>query len=97
MKHFSFRANVWRYPSFAGWHFVTVDKKISEKIKELQQGKLRRGFGAVAVTATLGRTSWKTSVFPDKRAGAYIMALKASVRKKEGVLEKDKVSISIKI
>jgi hypothetical protein len=46
---------------------------------------------------TIGKTKWKTSVFPDKRSGTYLLPLKAEVRKKEGIFSEDTVSLTIEL
>jgi hypothetical protein len=65
-----------------------VGKEISQKIKGS-----RKGSAFVRVRATLGKTSWTTTLFPTKD-GPYLLAIKADVRKKESVDEDDQVSIS---
>jgi len=35
------------------------------------------------VTATIGETRWKTSIFRDNRSAAYLLPIKASVRLRE--------------
>lgn len=84
------KSKVMLYPGMAGWHFAFVDKKSSEKIKKSQKGKKRIGWGSVPVTITVGKTAWKTSVFPDKD-GTYLLPLKAAVRKKEGIYAGDTI------
>ncbi len=81
---FKLKAKVWLYSGMAAWHFVTLPQKESELIKELFS-PLKRGFGSLPVNVTIGKTTWKTSIFPDKKAGAYILPLKAEVRKKEKI------------
>ena len=49
------------------------------------------------VTVTIGKTSWKTSIFPDKKAGAYLLLLKADVREKEGVRSGDTLTLVVEI
>jgi len=91
------KSEVWVYPGQSGnWHFVSVAKKISEMLKK-KFGERARGWGSLPVTATIGKTSWQTSIFPDKREGVYLLPLKASVRKKEGIFSGDKVPLSITI
>ncbi len=46
---------------------------------------------------TLGETRWKTSIFPDKKRGSYVLPLKASIRKKEHVFAEDTVALELKI
>lgn len=90
------RAKVWLYPGAAVWHFITLLKKESEEIKK-RFGAKRRGWGSLPVAVTIGKTSWRTSIFPDKKAGAYLLPLKAAVRRKEGIESGDTVAFSIKI
>jgi len=81
-----FTAKIWLYPGeSANWHFVTLDKASAEQVKTSQERVKRRGWGAVKVKATIGKTSWDTSIFPDKQSGRYLLPIKASVRKKEKV------------
>lgn len=89
-------AKVFLYPGMAGWHFVFLDKKNSEKIKK-KYGKSRRGFGAIRVAVTLGKTKWETSIFPDKKSDTYLLPLKAKVRYAEGIFDGDTVKFSIRI
>lgn len=90
------RAKVWLYPGMAGWHFVTLPKKQSREIKE-RFGDLSRGWGSLPVIVTIGKTRWKTSIFPDKKSGAYLLPLKADVRKKEEIAESDAITFSLDI
>jgi hypothetical protein len=93
----SFKANVWLYPGMSGWYFVSLPKALAEKVKAYQDGKPRRGWGAVAAEVTVGKTTWKTSIFPDKKSGSYLLALKVAVRKKEGIFVKDTISLKVEI
>jgi len=96
-KVYKVKAKVWLWPGEQGaWHFVHVDKKTSETIKA-KHTRVRRGFGSVRVVATIGKTSWKTSIFPDSRSGCYLLPLKASVRRAEGLAEGDSITFTLKI
>ncbi len=90
------RAGVWLYPGMAGWHFVTLPKKQSEQIKKIYSG-MKRGWGSLPVIVILGKTSWKTSIFPDKKAVAYLLPFRAEVRKKEGIKDGDMINFSLEI
>ncbi len=93
---FSFKAQVWLYPGKAGWHFVTLPKKLSAQIKSMTEGS-RNGWGSVRVAATIGKTTWKTSLFPDSKKYVYVLPLKADVRKKESANAGASVSVLIQI
>jgi Domain of unknown function (DUF1905) len=92
---YTMKEKVWLYPGdMAAWHFVTLTKKVGQEIKETW-GKSARGFGSLPVEVTIGKTVWKTSIFPDKRVGSYLLPLKAQVRRKEDIEEGDLVKFSI--
>ncbi len=94
----SFVARVWLYPgTSAAWRFVSLPVEEAARVRALQEGVSRRGWGAVKVRATIGATSWETSIFPDKKTGSYLLPLKASVRRKEGIFEKDRVGIVLEV
>ena len=95
-NHFTMRAKVWLYPGMAGWHFVTLPKKQSNLIKK-SFGAMKRGWGSLPVSVTIGKTTWNTSIFPDAKAGAYLLPLKANVRKKEKISVGDTTIVSIEL
>jgi len=93
---FKLKSEVWLYPGMVGWHFISVPKKQGEKIKKCFKSKTR-GWGSLPVLVTVGKTKWKTSIFPDKKSGTYLLPLKAAVRKKEEIMKGDIVNFSIEI
>lgn len=95
-KTYKVSAVVWLYPGMAGWHFVTLPKKTKENI-DFFFSHVKRGWGSLPVLVTLGKTTWKTSIFPDKESGSYILPLKAEIRKKEAINEGDDIKFSLKI
>ena len=82
------------YPGIGGWRFLMIPKKVGKEIKE-QFGKYAAGWGSLKVKVVLGKTSWKTSIFPDKKAGTYLLPLKAEVRKNEVIEDGAKVNFTI--
>ena len=95
-KTFKSKSEVWLYPGYAAWHFVSVSKKSSKVIKEAF-GKNARGWGSLPVKVEIGKTSWKTSIFPDKKSETYLLPVKKEVRKKEDIQVGDKVDFTIDI
>ncbi|TSC81757.1 MAG: protein of unknown function DUF1905 [Parcubacteria group bacterium Gr01-1014_20] len=95
-KEYKIKTNVWLYPGMAGWHFVNLPKKESREIGATF-GKVSRGFGSLPVTVTIGKTSWKTSIFPDKKSETYLLPLKAAIRKKERFGNGDHIAFLIKV
>lgn len=88
---FSQKAKVWVYPGPGGWHFITLDKKLSSQIRK----KYKKGF--VKIEATIGQSTWSTSLFPHKQSSSYLLCIKASIRKKEEILPDDEVKVQIKL
>lgn len=98
MKHNQYKIStyIWLYPGMAGWHFASVPPEVSDDIKN-QFGYLKRGWGSLPVIAKIGETSWKTSIFPDKQSGGYLLPIKAQVRKKEKISADDKIVLFLEI
>ena len=67
---------------------------LSRRIEGFAPGP-RPAFGSVRVIVSIGKTSWRTSLFPDKRAQAYLLPLKAEVRTRERIADGDIVDIKI--
>ncbi|MBW3650391.1 MAG: DUF1905 domain-containing protein [Actinobacteria bacterium] len=93
---FRFDAEVWLYADDGGWHFLTVPAELSEEI-EVRTSCQRRGFGSVRVRVTIGVTSWTTSVFPDKKRGAYVLPVKKDVRRAEDFAAGDRVDVTLEL
>ncbi len=89
-------SKVWLYPGNAAWHFITIPKDISDDIKK-SFGDRARGWGSIPVEVKLSSTTWKTSIFPDKKEGAYVLPLKAEVRKKENIHVGDHLNLLLEI
>lgn len=90
------RSKVWLYDGPGGWHFVTLSGKHSGEIACLAADS-KSPWGSIPVIATVGGTSWKTSIFPDKKRGAYLLPLKAAVRTKEKIGPGDTVAVTIEL
>ena len=93
---YRFRARLWLHTGQAAWHFVTLPHDVSDEIDELTP-RNRRGFGSVRVIATIGATTWSTSVFPDTQATSYVLPVKKSVRETEGLIADDVVDVTVRL
>ena len=91
---FAFTATLWEYQGKGAWHFITLPEDISATIRMLTQ---RSGFGSVRVSARIGETGWKTSVFPDAKSGCYFLPVKADVRRAAKVVAGDEVIVEIDV
>ncbi len=87
----------WTTPSApAAWHFITIDGPAGEALSATalmrRMEGMSRGFGSLKVAVTIGGSTFKTSVFPSKETG-WMLPVKASVRKAEGLAEGDVVEV----
>ncbi len=96
---FTFTEKCWLWQGKGAWHFITVPKNHSEEIKFFTDNHFgkRRGWGAVRVTANIGKSEWQTSIFPSASLEAYILPVKMDIRKKEKIAVGDSVEIRLKI
>lgn len=90
----TFKAKVWAQESTGAWHFVTLPANLSKRIRTLTTG-LRKPFGSFRVSAKTGRTTWETSLFADTKREAFVLPVKADVRRKEKIKLGDTIEVSI--
>ena len=90
---FEFKGKLWRWQGEApaAWHFITLPEDVGAQIKFFT-GK-RKGFGSVRVKATVGKTTWKTSLFPDRKSGSYLLPVKGDVRNSESLAAGDVAAV----
>jgi hypothetical protein len=93
---YRFRTELWLHQGDTGWHFVTLPHDHSDEIDALTLST-RRGFGSVRVSATIGATSWRTSIFPDTKAASYVLPVKQQVRSREGLTAGDHVEVQLEL
>ena len=82
----------WRGP--APYLFVAVPEAPSVEIKAIA-ARVTYGWGVIPVTARLGKTEWKTSLFP--KDGRYLVPIKKSVQLAERVDVGDSVVIQMDV
>jgi hypothetical protein len=89
-----FNGKIWFWRGPAPWYFVTVPAKQSRDLHAIV-GFVTYGWGMIPVDAQIGKTRWKTSLFP--KDGLYIVPIKASVRKTEKLAEGNKVTVRLDV
>jgi hypothetical protein len=92
-----FNAELWLWdaPRAATWIFVSLPARECEEIRDLAGG-LRRGFGSVRVRATIGSSTWMTSIFPASQAG-YVLPVKRQVRVAEALDAGDMAAVTVEL
>ena len=90
-----FNAEVWLWKADAAWHFITVPEEAADEIEDMAVN--RSGFGSVRVEVAIGSTTWRTSLFPSKEVGSFILPIKKAVRVAEGLEVGDACSVHLRI
>ena len=81
---YEFTAAPWQYKAPGGWYFISVPEDVSKEIRENLKWQ-EEGWGRLKITAEIGSSNWKTSIWFDTKRGTYLLPLKADVRKKEKI------------
>lgn len=93
---------LWRWSGGNGgsWHFLTIDGAAGEALSGTAlMRRMERtigGFGSLKVTARIGDTAFRTSLFPSKERG-WLLPVKAAVRRAEGIDEGDRVAVVLEV
>lgn len=82
----------WRGP--APFQFVVIPDEQSAEI-EAVKSQVTYGWGVIPVTATIGRTTFTTSLFP--RGDLYLVPIKVAVRRAERIDLGDTVTIHLRL
>lgn len=82
----------WRGP--APFLFVAVPETQSADIKSVSK-LVTYGWGVIPVLAKVGKTQWKTSLFP--KDGRYLVPIKLVVQRAENLKEGDEIKLQLKL
>lgn len=85
--HYSFIDAVQKFPGTGGWVYVAVPKKYTGELKKKQVA-----WGMYPITAEVKGHKWNTKLMLLK-GGDFMVALRADVRKKTGVVVGDRVKV----
>lgn len=85
----NFKSNLWIWDGPSPWYFVTVPEKESKLIRERFR-HVHRGWGSIPVVVQIGDSSWKTSIFWEKK-GTYLLPIKKEIRVAEKLITNNKI------
>ena len=96
MAELHFIGDLWEYTSASpgSWHFVTLPGEIAD---DIISEALQNPFGSIRVSATIGATTWRTSLFPDKARGSLLLPVKKQVRSVEGLADGSPCHVTLSI
>jgi hypothetical protein len=89
-----FSGIIWYWRGPAPHHFVTVPEELCSLLKSTSS-LVSYGWGMIPVRAQIGKTVFKTSLFP--KNGSYIVPIKADVRRLEQLSEDDEVFLALEV
>jgi len=89
-----FSGNLWYWRGPAPFFFVTVPAEECEILRDVSKW-VTYGWGMIPLRARIGKTEWKTSLWP--KEGGYVVPIKVSVRKAEGLEEGDLVTVRLEV
>ncbi len=89
-----FKGKIWVWRGPAPWYFVTVPARQSRELQAIL-GIVTYGWGMIPARVRVGRTEWKTSLWP--RDGRYIVPLKARVREAVDLHQGDEIAVQLEI
>ncbi len=92
---YEFESTIWRWRDDGAWHFLTLPEDVTDDIED--RTPVRAGFGSVRVEVTVGASTWRTSVFPSKELGGFILPVKKAVRQAERCGEGDTIRVRITV
>lgn len=97
---FEFDGPLWRWEARTeDWYFITMPAELGGDIAEMP--RMRRGFGAVKVEATIGATRWRTSIFPQQQVPGvgqeYVLPVKKAVRVAEKLEPGAEIHVAIEL
>jgi hypothetical protein len=91
---FEFTGKMWFWRGPAPYFFVTVPAEESQGLQVIA-GEVTYGWGMIPVKARIGKSEWKTSLWP--KDGGYIVPIKAKVQRDEELAEGDEVTVWLEV
>ena len=92
---------IWTGESGARAGFVRITGEAAEAIRIAaltgQWLDKRKSRKSAKVVATIGKTRWKNSIFPDAESGGWVMPINQATRISERLEEGDLVQLSVEI
>lgn len=89
MKKFTVTDEVCVFNMETPWFFINIP------LTKIPAGP-KRGWGSVPIIATVGKTTWRTSIFPLKK-DHYFVPLKKTVRDVEDLFKGKKITLSYRV
>lgn len=89
-----FEAELWLWSGPTAWVFLRLPEALADEVR-IASLLTPRGWGSVRVEAASGDVRWRTSLFPDRATGSYLLPVKAAVRRQLGADVGDRVCVAL--
>ena len=93
---YDFEAEIWQYQGSGAWHFVTLPDDFSQEIRTNLQWQ-EEGWGRLKASAKIGHTTWQSAIWYDTKHKAYLLPIKAEIRRKENLKAGERVKVSVMV
>ena len=90
----AFEGEIWYWRGPSPYRFITVPEEECVALRAIA-AVVSYGWGMIPVWVRIGRTEFKTSLFP--KDGRYVVPVKDVVRNAERLAEGDIVSVELRI
>lgn len=90
----AFKGKIFQWRGPAPYLFVAVPEKESADIKSVSK-LVTYGWGVIPVVVKVGKTEWKTSLFP--KDGRYLVPIKMLAQKAENLREDDIIYLRLEL
>lgn len=91
---FEFSGEIWYWRGPSPHHFVTVPAQLCQQLRAIA-GSVTYGWGMIPAQVRIGRTEWRTSLFP--KDGGYIVPIRVSVQRAERLGVGDVVTLRLAV
>jgi hypothetical protein len=93
MARITFKRKLWIWPTqSAAWHFIYIDGKEMDRL--VRTAKTHH-MGMIKVRATVRKTVWETSIFPNRKEKCYLLPIKKSIRQKEDLFDGEMITVKL--
>ena len=87
-----FTGELWHWRGPSPYFFVTVPDEQSQELRQVSRD-VSYGWGMIPVLVRIGRTEWRTSLFPQQQR--YVVPVKLAARRAERPEEGDLLEVRL--
>ncbi len=93
---FSAELYQWEARKADAWVFVQLPEPLADEVLDAG-AHVARGFGSLRVEVRIGATTWRTSIFPSSSAGTFVLPVKKTVRRAQGLEVGQRATVHLRL